>query len=36
MPRSPSQVLALDPKSKFAWYNLGVLAQNEGRPGDAH
>ncbi|MEU5398046.1 tetratricopeptide repeat protein [Streptomyces sp. NPDC005963] len=30
------QVLALDPKNKFAWYNLGVLAQNEGRPGDAH
>lgn len=30
------RVLALDPKNKFAWYNLGVLAQNEGRQADAH
>ncbi|MFD9717048.1 tetratricopeptide repeat protein [Streptomyces sp. NPDC059076] len=30
------RVLALDPKNKFAWYNLGVLAQNEGREADAH
>ncbi|MCM2389714.1 tetratricopeptide repeat protein [Streptomyces albipurpureus] len=29
------RVLTLDPKNKFAWYNLGVLAQNEGRRADA-
>ncbi|GLF93290.1 tetratricopeptide repeat protein [Streptomyces yaizuensis] len=30
------RVLALDPENKFAWYNLGVLAQNEGHRADAH
>ncbi|MQS36005.1 tetratricopeptide repeat protein [Streptomyces katsurahamanus] len=30
------RVLALDPKNKLAWYNLGVLAQNEGHRADAH
>ncbi|MER7045425.1 tetratricopeptide repeat protein [Streptomyces jumonjinensis] len=30
------RVLTLDPKNKLAWYNLGVLAQNEGHRADAH
>ncbi|MEU8586837.1 tetratricopeptide repeat protein [Streptomyces sp. NPDC048664] len=29
------QVLAVDPGSKLAWYNLGVIAQKENREGDA-
>ncbi|AZK96992.1 MULTISPECIES: tetratricopeptide repeat protein [Streptomyces] len=29
-------VLALDPENKLAWYNLGVLAQDQGRRSDAH
>lgn len=30
-----SRVLELDPHNTFAWYNLGVIAQQEGRTADA-
>lgn len=29
------RVLELDPHNKVAWYDLGVIAQQEGRPADA-
>lgn len=34
--RTYRRVLELDPRSKHAWYNLGVLAQQDGRTADAH
>ena len=30
-----SRVLELDPHNTFAWYNLGVIAQQQGRTADA-
>jgi Flp pilus assembly protein TadD len=33
--RSFRKVLALDPANKFAWYNLGVIAQHDNRTADA-
>ncbi|MFE0516105.1 tetratricopeptide repeat protein [Streptomyces sp. NPDC058964] len=33
--RTYRRVLELDPHNKFAWYNLGVIAQGDGRPADA-
>jgi tetratricopeptide (TPR) repeat protein len=33
--RTYARVLKLEPENKFAWYNLGVLAQEAGRTGDA-
>ncbi|MEU6364542.1 tetratricopeptide repeat protein [Streptomyces sp. NPDC046931] len=34
--RTYRRVLDLDPRNKVAWYNLGVIAQREGRTADAH
>ncbi|MGW1161397.1 tetratricopeptide repeat protein [Streptomyces sp. NPDC002513] len=34
--RTYRRVLKLDPHNKVAWYNLGVLAQQDGRTADAH
>jgi tetratricopeptide (TPR) repeat protein len=33
--RSYRRVLKLDPQNKFAWYDLGVIAQRDGRTHDA-
>ncbi|MET7715071.1 tetratricopeptide repeat protein [Streptomyces sp. NPDC005407] len=33
--RTYKRVLELDPGNKFAWYNLGVIAQRHGRAADA-
>lgn len=33
--RAYRRVLELDPQSKFAWYNLGVMAHESGRAADA-
>ncbi|MFF4517909.1 tetratricopeptide repeat protein [Streptomyces mirabilis] len=33
--QSYTRVLELDPHNTFAWYNLGVIAQQEGRTADA-
>jgi Flp pilus assembly protein TadD len=33
--KSFRKVLALDPANKFAWYNLGVIAQHDNRTADA-
>ncbi|MFF0159043.1 tetratricopeptide repeat protein [Streptomyces sp. NPDC005263] len=33
--RTYQRVLRLDPQNKFAWYNLGVIAHNDGRTDDA-
>ncbi len=34
--RTFRRVLELDPRNKVAWYDLGVIAQQEGRAGSAH
>ncbi|MFF7123851.1 tetratricopeptide repeat protein [Streptomyces sp. NPDC016566] len=33
--RTYQRVLQLDPRNKMAWYNLGVIAQRDGRTADA-
>ncbi|MFD7506491.1 tetratricopeptide repeat protein [Streptomyces sp. NPDC059850] len=33
--RTYRRVLTLDPRNKVAWYNLGVLAQQQGKAADA-
>lgn len=33
--RTFKRVLALDPENKLAWYNLGVIAEHDGRMADA-
>lgn len=33
--RTYRRVLELDPRNKFAWYNLGVIAHGDGRVADA-